>query len=62
MGQTKMRAGRLVAAYVDDAMGRRVVLADGEGWLSRVLVVGMTRRELRETIAVLMQLAEELPP
>lgn len=62
MSKTKMQAGRLVAAYVDDGQGRRVVLADPNvgGW-SRTMVVGMTQREVRATIATLHQLLEELP-
>jgi 3-dehydroquinate synthase class II len=61
---TKMRAGRLVAVYVDDGQGRRLVLAD-EGRYSvaeRVMVLATTQAEAKQAIAVLYQLAEELPP
>jgi hypothetical protein len=62
---TKMKAGALVAAYVDDSMGRRLVLgtnmldeSSGRG----TLIVAKTRREAAAVIATLHQLAEELPP
>lgn len=65
MSQTKMRAGRLVAVYVDDALGRRIVVAT-EGTLGftleRTVVVATTQAEARAAIAALTQLAEELPP
>lgn len=60
-----MRAGRLVAAYVDDGLGRRLVLAQEHEAgiaLERTLVFALTQTEAREAIAALRQLAEELPP
>ena len=61
---TKMRAGRLVAVYVDDGQGRRLVLAEERSSLvlERPLILATTQREAREAIAALRQLAEELPP
>ena len=62
MSKTIQQAGRLVAAYIADGQGRRVVLADpnDRGWAS-TMVVGMTQREVKATIATLYQLLEELP-
>lgn len=60
-----MRAGKLVAVYVDDALGRRLVLADesaGGLTLERVLVLGTTQTDVRAVIVTLTQLLEELPP
>lgn len=65
MAKTKMEAGRLVAIYVDDGQGRRLVIADkhSSGFaLDRPLVFATTQTEAREAIGVLRQLAEELPP
>lgn len=65
MSRTLMSAGRVTAAYVDDGQGRRLVLADMNrtGYaLDRVLVVATHQGEVRELIATLKQLAEELPP
>lgn len=65
MSTTKMRAGRLVAIYIDDGQGRRLVLAQpmASGFaIDRPLVIGDTQKEVREVIATLKQLAEELPP
>lgn len=60
-----MRAGRLIAVYVDDGQGRRLVLAepapDGARLLERTLVAALTRTEARALIATLTQLGEELP-
>lgn len=64
---TKMKAGRLVAAYVDDALGRRLVIGDsrerkfGQA-IDSVLVAATTQAEARELVATIRQLAEELPP
>lgn len=63
MAKTKMRAGHLVAVYVEDGLGRRLVLADHDPdalSLLRPLVFARTQREAK--IAVLRQLLEELPP
>jgi len=71
MSQTKLKASEtLVAAYVQDGQGRRVVLAQVQrrrGFfedstdLGPPFVVGTTREEVRGVIAALAQLAEELP-
>lgn len=62
---TKMKAGRLVAVYVEDAQGRRLVLAQ-EGkhghTLEDTLILAHTQAEAKQAIAALRQLAEELPP
>ena len=60
---TKMKAGRLVAIYIEDGQGRRLVLAQEDGRLLRdPLILATTQTEAKDAIAVLMQLAEELPP
>lgn len=63
MSQTKMHAGRLVAIYVDDGLGRRLLLASRAptGLLERPIVAAFTRADARALIATLTQLAEELP-
>ena len=60
---TKMKAGRLVAVYVEDGQGRRIVLSDErhEGCLERPLLA-TTQAEARHAVTVLKQLLEELPP
>jgi hypothetical protein len=66
--KTKQRAGRAVAVYVEDALGRRLVVAaphvyaPGELFLADTVVIALTQQEAKEAIAVLRQLAEELPP
>jgi hypothetical protein len=65
MAKTKMQAGRVVAVYVDDGQGRRLVIANEHpsGYaLDRPLVFALTQAEAKAAIAVLRQLAEELPP
>lgn len=62
---TKMRAGALVAAYVDDSMGRRLVLGTSlldESGGRGTLILAKTQREATAVIATLRQLSEELPP
>jgi hypothetical protein len=62
MATTKMRCGQGVAVYVDNAQGRRLMIGreDG-GFLRDPIIIGTTKAEARAAIAVLMQLAEELP-
>jgi hypothetical protein len=62
---TKMRAGKLVAVYVDDGQGRRLVLAEPDGYgctLEHTLILATTQREAKAAIVALHQLTEELPP
>lgn len=62
---TKMPAGKLVAAYIEDGQGRRLVLAQegSQGLvLERPLVLATTQAEAKQAIATLKQLSEELPP
>ena len=61
MGQTKMRCGLAVAAYVDDGQGRRIVVASEDRRMLRPVPLATTKAEARAAIAVLRQLAEELP-
>lgn len=58
-----MKAGTLVAAYVDDPMGRRLVLAqrDTAHGASDPIQIGTTQTEVREVIRVLRELMQELP-
>lgn len=66
MTKTLQRAGALVAAYIDDPMGRRLILSKVEG--ARRLVaetsvqIGTTQAEVADVIRVLRELAQELPP
>jgi hypothetical protein len=60
-----MRAGQLLAVYVDDGQGRRLVLAEPGEYttaLGKTLVLASTQAEARQAIATLHQLLEELPP
>jgi type I site-specific restriction endonuclease len=62
---TKMMAGRLVAAYVEDGMGRRLVVAEPDEYTTafgKTLVFAHTQSEAKAAIATLRQLLEELPP
>lgn len=67
--KTQMKAGNLVAAYVDDPMGRRLVLAqpDPSPVTGKVysavdpIQIGTTQAEVREVIRVLRELMQELP-
>ena len=65
--RTKQRAGRAVAIYIDDGQGRRLVVAEANTDVTRPMLfdpvlIAMTQREAKDAIAVLRQLAEELPP
>jgi len=65
MSHTKMKAGRLLAVYVDDGQGRRLVLAEPEDdnlVASRTLVFARTQAEAFDALATIRQLVEELPP
>lgn len=65
MSTTKVPAGRIAAAYVDDGQGRRLVLADytKHGFaLDRPLVIATHQGEARAVIAAIHGLLEELPP
>ena len=64
MSATKAQAGRVVAVYVDDGQGRRLVLADrGKHGhtLERPLVIATSQAEARAVIAAVHGLLEELP-
>jgi hypothetical protein len=57
-----MSCGRLVAAYVDDGQGRRLVVARAEERaFNETLVLALTQEEARAAIRTLYQLLEELP-
>jgi hypothetical protein len=59
---TKQKCGsHAIAIYVDNAQGRRLLVAVADDFAKPVLIA-MTQTEAREAIAVLRQLAEELPP
>lgn len=68
--KTKMKAGRCVATYVDDAMGRRLTLTEvGPSGLLGMLVAqgesivfATNQREAQEAIKTLRELTQELPP
>ncbi len=64
MPKTHMNAGRLVATYIDDGQGRRLVIGDAanKGYIDRPVLFAQTQREAKDAIATLIQLAEELPP
>lgn len=58
----KRRAGQAVAVYVDDGLGRRVVVGrEGGGTIRDVVLVASTKAEARHAAAVLRQMADELP-
>lgn len=65
---TKLRAGLLVAVYIQDGQGRRLVLADESACtrlssvLERPMTIATNQREAKDAIAALHQLLEELPP
>lgn len=67
--KTKMQAGNLVAVYIDDPMGRRLVLAKPDpspitGAVHAAvdpILIGATQSEVREVIRVLRELMQELP-
>lgn len=67
--KTQMKAGNLIAAYVDDPMGRRLILAKPDyshitgSVLAAVdpVLIGTTQTEVREVIRVLRELMKELP-
>ena len=62
MSATKQNCGpHAVALYIDNAQGRRLMIAVSSNFATPVLIA-MTQAEAREAIAVLRQLAEELPP
>ncbi len=64
MSRTLVQAGNLVAGYVDDGQGRRLILGDPgkHGAIQHPLVLAMTQREAFALIGVLRGLLEELPP
>lgn len=65
-----MQAGRLVAAYVEDAMGRRLVIgaaakvtpSSSTSYVDQPITFAETQAEAKEAIRVLRELAQELPP
>lgn len=60
---TKQPAGpHAVAVYVDNAMGRRLLVAPRTDRYAEMVTLATTQAEAREVIAALRQLAEELPP
>lgn len=62
MAKTKMDAGLCIAAYVDDGMGRRLVIAPKTDGFNTTVIVATTQAEAKAAIGALRQLAEELPP
>ncbi len=60
--KTIQRGGRALVAYVDDGLGRRLVVAreDGDG-TAESIVVALDRAEARDFVAVLRGLLQELP-
>lgn len=63
MSQTRMQAGRAVAAYIDNGLGRRIVISrDESGCYGSTILLAMTQAEAWEAISVLRQLVKELPP
>lgn len=61
--QTKIQAGALVAAYVENSLGRQLVLGDpARGVIDQPLLIGKTQAEVKEVIRVMRELAQELPP
>lgn len=66
MAKTLQRAGALVAAYIDDPMGRRLTLSTITGELDSYaenpVLIGKTQAEVTAVIKVLRELAQELPP
>ncbi len=66
MKVTRVRlSDSLVAIYLDDHQGRRIVIAGPEegsrGVLQVAGVLGVTRAEVRQAAAKLRELADELP-
>lgn len=58
----KRPCGQAVAVYIEDGLGRRVVLAGRDGGaLSNPIVIATTKAELRRAAAVLREMADELP-
>lgn len=53
-----------IAAYIDDPMGRRLVLTPPDTAYStgEPIQIATTQTEAREVIRVLRELAQELPP
>jgi len=63
MPKTLQRAGALVAAYIDDPMGRRLTLSTVEcAYAENPVLIGKTQAEVAAVIKVLRELAQELPP
>lgn len=63
MSRTLQACGpHAVAAYIDDGQGRRVIVGTpSRGAVEKPVLLAETREEARQVIAVLRQLAEELP-
>jgi hypothetical protein len=64
MSRVSMRAGIAIASYVDDGLGRRLLVArEGKyGAQESPVVIAMNQREAKAVISTLIQLMEELPP
>lgn len=66
MAKTLQRAGALIAAYVDDPMGRWLTLSTVSGEFQKIaeapVLIGKTQAEVAEVLRVLRELAQELPP
>lgn len=66
MAKTLQRAGALVAAYIDDPMGRRLTLSTVIGefgaYAENPVLIGKTQTEVAAVVKVLRELAQELPP
>lgn len=64
MGKTAMSAGRVIAVYVDDGQGRRIVLGsprEGSSVILDPLPVATHRGELDALVRALRELRDELP-
>jgi hypothetical protein len=61
---TKQPAGpHAVAVYVDNSLGRRLLVAPrADVGYAKMVTLATTQAEARDVIAALRQLAEELPP
>jgi len=57
------RSARLVrVTYIEDAMGRRLVVSRTGQAVAETMPVASTQRDVAELISVLRELKEELPP
>jgi len=62
MSKTTQTARLVQVTYIDDGMGRRLVLSRTGQAVAETMPVATNQRDVAELVVVLRQLKEELPP